>query len=243
MEVRSTPPVITAPRPAGTISVNVVCPEGDWPNRSWLDEDDSIRIRQVHAPYDELASSQCHVVLLRSHNPAHDLPRLRRAMGGRALPALLVCPVADTEQITAAFGLGATSYLVDWDYGKWMLTNAIWSTAVGHTALSPVAAAALMRGVSARPGPAADAGASLPQSLSRRERQVMDLLSLGCKVTEIGQRLSLTVKTVRNYLSRIYAKLGVDGRTEAVLLWLGARRHRAPADTTTPRTGSRREPR
>ena len=243
MQVRSSRPVITAPRPAGTISVNVVCPQGDWPHRGWLDEDDSIRVRQVHAPYEELASSQCQVVLLRSHEPAHDLPLLRRAMGGRALPVLLVCPSADAGQITAAFALGATSYLVDWDYGKWMLTNAIWSTAVGHTALSPVAAAALMRGVSARPGPAADTGASLPQPLSRRERQVMDLLSLGLKVAEIGQRLSLTVKTVRNYLSHIYAKLGVAGRTEAVLLWLGARRHRAPADTTTPRTGSRREPR
>lgn len=49
----------------------------------------------------------------------------------------------------------------------------------------------------------------------------MDLLASDLRIAEIGQQLSLSVKTVRNYVSSIYVKLGVSGRTAAVLLWLG----------------------
>ncbi|WP_128380531.1 helix-turn-helix transcriptional regulator [Streptomyces cavernae] len=76
-------------------------------------------------------------------------------------------------------------------------------------------------------GPASSPGrgAQLRRMLSPRERQVMDLVASGVKVAEIGRRMSLTAKTVRNYLWAIYTKLGVSTRTEAVLLWLDARPH------------------
>ncbi|SES13711.1 regulatory protein, luxR family [Streptomyces sp. yr375] len=57
--------------------------------------------------------------------------------------------------------------------------------------------------------------------LSRRERQVMDLLVAGQGVRDVAQEMSLTDKTVRNYLSRIYTKLNVRCRSEAILYWLG----------------------
>jgi len=47
-------------------------------------------------------------------------------------------------------------------------------------------------------------------------------LSTGLGAQEIGLRLRLSEKTVRNNLSNIYAKLDVRGGTEAVLRWLGA---------------------
>jgi DNA-binding NarL/FixJ family response regulator len=50
----------------------------------------------------------------------------------------------------------------------------------------------------------------------------MDLLASGFGALEIGERLSLTEKTVRNNLSNIYAKLRARGNTDAILMWLGA---------------------
>ena len=49
----------------------------------------------------------------------------------------------------------------------------------------------------------------------------MDLLASGHGVRDVARDLFLTDKTVRNYLSRIYRKLGARNRTEAVLCWLG----------------------
>lgn len=202
--------------PSGTLDVAVACADSDWPYRKWLQQDDSLRVRQVPPPYGELHAAPCQVVLLRSRELRRDLPRLLDAMGDHVLPVLLVCPVPDARQIAAAFRLGATSCLTDGEYRGWILKNALRNTAAGHTHLSPVTAAALTRGE--RKG-----GGTWPGStLSPRERQIMDLLTRGCRTTEIAQRLCLAAKTVRNNLSAIYAKLGVSGRTEAVLLWLDA---------------------
>jgi DNA-binding NarL/FixJ family response regulator len=50
----------------------------------------------------------------------------------------------------------------------------------------------------------------------------MELLSTGLGAQQIGQRLRLSEKTVRNNLSNIYAKLDARSGTDAVLRWLGA---------------------
>ncbi len=54
--------------------------------------------------------------------------------------------------------------------------------------------------------------------LSEREREVLDLLVAGSRTSEIAAALSVSPKTVSNQLTSIYAKLGVDGRTGAILL-------------------------
>ncbi|MEV0735341.1 LuxR C-terminal-related transcriptional regulator [Streptomyces sp. NPDC050549] len=57
--------------------------------------------------------------------------------------------------------------------------------------------------------------------LSPREQQIMELLSTGLGARQIGQRLRLSEKTVRNNLSNIYAKLDARSGTDAVLRRLG----------------------
>jgi DNA-binding CsgD family transcriptional regulator/predicted alpha/beta hydrolase family esterase len=65
------------------------------------------------------------------------------------------------------------------------------------------------------------AGASLSSSafaaLSPRERQILALLSEGLPNAEIGERLSISEKTVRNHISSVYDKLGVWNRAQAVV--------------------------
>jgi DNA-binding NarL/FixJ family response regulator len=65
-----------------------------------------------------------------------------------------------------------------------------------------------------------DQGSPRPR-LSPRQRQIMTLLASGMTAHHIAREMSLSEKTVRNYLTRIYSKLGVHSQYEALLRWLG----------------------
>ncbi|MBO8142106.1 MAG: response regulator transcription factor [Firmicutes bacterium] len=55
------------------------------------------------------------------------------------------------------------------------------------------------------------------QDLSGRERDVLRLMTKGFSNQEIGQRLFISPHTVKNHVSRIYQKLGLDDRTKVVV--------------------------
>jgi DNA-binding NarL/FixJ family response regulator len=54
-------------------------------------------------------------------------------------------------------------------------------------------------------------------ALSPREREVLALLSEGLGNAQIGERLTISEKTVRNHISKLYDKLGVWNRAQAVV--------------------------
>lgn len=160
------------------------------------------------------------VVICYSRRPAADVVRLRQALG-RSMPAVLVAARGfDPRDVIAAFGHGATSYLVLGQTPEFCLAGATISTARGESCLSPAAATALLRHVY----PPAAVVPSQPVAggaLTPRERQIMELLVTGHTIGEIAGCLRRTRKTVRNNLSTIYTKLRVRGQSEAILLWLG----------------------
>ena len=61
-----------------------------------------------------------------------------------------------------------------------------------------------------------------PQRLSRRERELLDTVARGMDNLQIAAHLGLAEKTVRNLLSRLYGKLAIEGRPQAIV-W--AREH------------------
>lgn len=65
-------------------------------------------------------------------------------------------------------------------------------------------------------GRSAEAAAA-PEALTARERQVLQLLATGLANVEIGARLAISEKTVRNQLSSIYRKMGVASRSQAIV--------------------------
>lgn len=71
------------------------------------------------------------------------------------------------------------------------------------------------------PAPAA----SEEQNLSRREQELLELLSQGCSNKEIADKLSISIETVTWHLRHIYGKLHVRSRTQAVLKFLGLRKN------------------
>lgn len=69
-----------------------------------------------------------------------------------------------------------------------------------------------------------------PFRLTVRDGEVLNLLALGHTNREIGTSLGVTEKTVRHYLTRIYAMLGVRNRTEAALYALSEPKQKASAE-------------
>ena len=151
------------------------------------------------------------VVVLRSGRPARDVRT--QVAGGGTLPLLVVATVADTEEAVRTLRAGATSYLVEGGYGRDELLAAVLDTAAGRSHLSPAVLAAVVRRLR-HPEPPVAAG-----SLSRRERQIMELVAEGHATAAIARREFIAEKTVRNHLNSIYAKLGVRSRAEAVRTW------------------------
>ncbi len=66
--------------------------------------------------------------------------------------------------------------------------------------------------------PAPGAAASILERLSRQERRLLTLLAEGLINRDIARALGLSEKTIKNYLTSIYVKLGISRRTEAVRL-------------------------
>ena len=54
-------------------------------------------------------------------------------------------------------------------------------------------------------------------ALSKREMEIVRLAASGLSNCEVGQRLSLSKSTVKNYLVRVYEKLGISTRIELIL--------------------------
>jgi DNA-binding NarL/FixJ family response regulator len=92
------------------------------------------------------------------------------------------------------------------------------AVAEGKTLLDP----AIVRTVRSRMR-ADDHGDPRLAALNPREREVLSLIADGLTNRQIGARLSLTEKTVKNYVSSLLAKLGLQSRTQAAVFRLGTR--------------------
>lgn len=125
----------------------------------------------------------------------------------------------DPETVAEALRAGASGYLVHGHATPEELVRAVVGTAGGETFLSPGPAAALV--AAWRDGPRLAAPDRDRFGLSTRERELMDLIAAGKGNRDIAAELYLSEKTVKNHINRIYAKLGVTNRAEAVATWLG----------------------
>ncbi|MFE7896058.1 response regulator transcription factor [Streptomyces sp. NPDC057424] len=210
-------------RTSQSVSVALACPEGAWPHTGWPAPDDPCvgRTVRVTPPFEELRTLRgVEVVLLRCEDPSDTASGLPAVRERTAAPVIVVSPRRDYRTIIEVFRAGA-GYLVEGDHCARMLSSAVVGATAGHTCLSPAACAALREGLR-RLSEGGAAMERLRTLLSPRECQIMELLSTGLGAKEIGLRLRLSEKTVRNNLSNIYAKLDARGSTDAVLRWVGA---------------------
>ncbi len=164
--------------------------------------------------------------------------QIRRQVPGAAV--LILTMLSDEAAVSSALAAGASGYLVK-DCTTAELVEAVRKVADGEPVLSPAVA-----GVAAGGADSGDAGTDsnggrrvaagggrvaagrgrrgprnaqgYPQPLlSKREEEVLRMMSKGVTITEAADRLYISVKTVKNHLSSIYEKLDCHDRAQAVL--------------------------
>jgi DNA-binding NarL/FixJ family response regulator len=127
------------------------------------------------------------------------------------LACLMLTSFADDEALFDAIMAGAAGYVLKQIRGS-DLVGAVRTVAHGGSLLDPKAAGAVMARMRAPKAPDPLAG------LSEQERRILELIGEGLTNREIGQRLFLAEKTVKNYVSNLLAKLGFHRRTQVAVL-------------------------
>jgi DNA-binding NarL/FixJ family response regulator len=133
------------------------------------------------------------------------------------LKCLMLTSFADDEALFDAIMAGASGYVLKQIRGN-DLVGAIRTVAAGGSLLDPRAAAAVMERM--RAPKAVDPLASLTD----QERRILDLIGEGLTNRQIAERMFLAEKTVKNYVSNLLAKLGLQRRTQAAVLATEVRR-------------------
>ena len=123
----------------------------------------------------------------------------------------------DDEAMMAAVIANAAGYVLKDIRGSGLI-DVVKKVASGRSAMDP-AIVRLVRDRLRRP----QEGDHRLATLNPREREVLALIADGLTNRQIGNRLSLTEKTVKNYVSSMLAKLGLQSRTQAAVLHLETR--------------------
>ena len=127
---------------------------------------------------------------------------------------LVLTMMEDEESVFAAIRAGARGYLLK-GARRSEIVRSIEAVGAGEVIFGPAIAervTAYFRGVQA------PAAAELFPELTDRERHVLRLIALGHDNAEIARELHLSVKTIRNHASNIFAKLHVAHRAQAIVL-------------------------
>ena len=122
---------------------------------------------------------------------------------------LMLTSFGDDEALFDAIMAGAAGYVLKQIRGT-DLVGAVRTVASGQSMLDPRAASQLMarlRDQSVKRDPLA--------GLSAQERRILELIGEGLTNRQIGERMFLAEKTVKNYVSALFAKLGMERRTQA----------------------------
>ncbi len=122
----------------------------------------------------------------------------------------------DDEYVFEGLRAGALGYLLK-DVSGHDLAEAVRTVAAGGALIEPSVARKVFAEFARVAPPARAPGASLPEPLSEREREILQLVALGLSNAEIATRLSLAQGTVKNYVTAILQKLGARDRTQAAL--------------------------
>ena len=119
----------------------------------------------------------------------------------------------EDERVLPAIQAGAAGYLLK-NVEPAELARAIRAAHAGEAIIDPTAAARLVRAIADDARPRVEE----PERLTRRERDVLELIARGRSNKRIALELGISEKTVKTHVGHLLAKLGVTDRTQAALM-------------------------
>jgi len=125
------------------------------------------------------------------------------------IACLILTSFADDEALFSAIMAGAAGYMLKQVRGN-DLVDAVRRVAQGQSLLDPGVTARVLQRLRTPPAPEDDLS-----SLTEQERRILDLIAEGLTNRQIGERMFLAEKTVKNYVSNVLMKLGMSRRSEA----------------------------
>ncbi len=126
-----------------------------------------------------------------------------------SVACIMLTSYADDEALLTSIMAGAAGYVLKQIHGT-DLVNAVRRVAAGESLLDPATTARVMerlRSPSRTDDPLA--------ALTPQERRILDLIAEGRTNRQIGEAMFLAEKTVKNYVSNLLVKLGMERRTQA----------------------------
>ena len=135
------------------------------------------------------------------------------------IQCLMLTSFSDDEALFQAIMAGAAGYLLKQIKGP-DIVDAIERVAAGQSLLDPAVTARVLERL--RTPPEEDERLA---SLTGQERKVLELIAEGLTNRQIGERIHLAEKTVKNYVSNLLTKLGMERRTQAAVYAAGLKEH------------------
>ena len=130
-----------------------------------------------------------------------------------SIRALILTSYDDDEALFAAIMAGAAGYVLK-QIGTNDLVDTVRRVAAGQSLLDPAVTSRVLERVRAGNDDEPDELAQL----TAQERKILELIAEGLTNRQIGERMFLAEKTVKNYVSSILTKLGLERRTQAAVL-------------------------
>ena len=156
-----------------------------------------------------------HVAVLDARLPDGSGIDVCRAIRSRdpSIRGVILTSYDDDEALFAAIMAGASGYVLKQIRSN-DLVDAVRRVAAGQSLLDPAVTTRVLE----RLRHADDDEPTELAQLTEREREILELIAEGLTNRQIGQRLYLAEKTVKNYVSSLLAKLGLERRTQAAVL-------------------------
>ena len=144
------------------------------------------------------------------------------------LNVLMLTSFSDDDALFDAILAGAAGYVLK-HIGGDDLVDAIRRVGQGGSLLDPAVTAQVLQRL--RTPPKEEAAL---QSLTDQERRILELIAEGLTNRQIAERMFLAEKTVKNYVSSILAKLGMERRTQAAVYGARVLEAKQPPDSVSP---------
>jgi DNA-binding NarL/FixJ family response regulator len=170
-------------------------------------------IGSVELLVEQISDSDAEVVLIEAGNVDHELllESLSRSDLVSEIAIVILADHAPSEWIAGALRAGIRAVLPR-DISRDRLIAALQAAASGLFVLDSAETDTILRSATAAANPPEE----LAEPLTRREREVLQMLAAGIGNKEIAARLSISEHTVKFHVTSILGKMGASSRTEAV---------------------------